>query len=89
MAEINSCHSGTYYHVLITYDGTTIKMYRDGILIKTDPNGTGNIGPNTYSLKIGRTEDGYYFNAVEEAYKIARKRLKTITGKEKPGFLRW
>jgi len=28
-------------------------------------------------------KDGYYFNAVEEAYKIARKRLKTITGKEK------
>lgn len=28
-------------------------------------------------------EDGYYFNAVEEAYKIVRKKLKDITGKEK------
>ncbi len=27
--------------------------------------------------------DGYYFNAVEEAYKIVRKKLKDITGKEK------
>jgi len=26
---------------------------------------------------------GYYFNAVEEAYKIVRKKLKDITGKEK------
>ena len=28
-------------------------------------------------------EDGYYFNAVEEAYKVVRKRLQNITGKEK------
>jgi uncharacterized protein (TIGR02391 family) len=27
--------------------------------------------------------DGYYFNAVEESYKIVRKKLKDITGKEK------
>ncbi len=27
--------------------------------------------------------DGYYFNAVEEAYKIVRQKLKKITGKEK------
>lgn len=27
--------------------------------------------------------DGYYFNAVEEAYKVVRKKLKDITGKEK------
>src|SRR5690606_24016512 len=27
--------------------------------------------------------DGHYFNAVEEAYKIVRKKLKDITGKEK------
>lgn len=28
-------------------------------------------------------EDGYYFNAVEESYKIVRKKLKDISGKEK------
>lgn len=28
-------------------------------------------------------DDGHYFNAVEEAYKIVRKKLKDITGKEK------
>ena len=27
--------------------------------------------------------DGHYFNAVEEAYKVVRKKLKDITGKEK------
>lgn len=27
--------------------------------------------------------DGHYFNAVEEAYKIVRKKLKDVTGKEK------
>lgn len=27
--------------------------------------------------------DGHYFNAVEEAYKIVRKKLKEVTGKEK------
>lgn len=27
--------------------------------------------------------DGHYFNAVEEAYKVVRKRLKDVTGKEK------
>ncbi|MDP3041498.1 MAG: TIGR02391 family protein [Candidatus Omnitrophota bacterium] len=28
-------------------------------------------------------DDGHYFNAVEEAYKVVRKKLKDITGKEK------
>lgn len=28
-------------------------------------------------------KDGHYFNAVEESYKIVRKKLKDITGKEK------
>jgi len=28
-------------------------------------------------------DGGYYFNAVEEAYKIVRKKLKNVTGKEK------
>lgn len=27
--------------------------------------------------------DGHYFNAVEEAYKVVRKKLKDVTGKEK------
>jgi uncharacterized protein (TIGR02391 family) len=27
--------------------------------------------------------DGHYFNAIEEAYKIVRKKLKDVTGKEK------
>ncbi len=27
--------------------------------------------------------DGHYFNAVEESYKIVREKLKSITGKEK------
>src|SRR5690606_38152071 len=28
-------------------------------------------------------DDGHYFNAVEESYKIVRQKLKSITGKEK------
>lgn len=41
------------------------------------------LNQNVFSHVQGLLNDGYYFNAVEESYKIVRHKLKEITGKEK------
>lgn len=38
---------------------------------------------DVFSHVKGLLKDGHYYNAVEEAYKIVRSKLKSITGKEK------
>ncbi len=41
------------------------------------------LNKNVFSHVQGLLNNGHYFNAVEEAYKIVREKLKKITGKEK------
>jgi len=41
------------------------------------------LNKEVFSHVQGLLSDGHYFNAVEEAYKIVREKLREITGKEK------
>lgn len=41
------------------------------------------LNKNVFSHVQGLLNDGHFFNAVEESYKIVRDKLKSITGKEK------
>lgn len=41
------------------------------------------LNKRVFSHVQGLLSDGYYFNAIEEAYKIVREKLQKITGKEK------
>ncbi|MFM7016252.1 MAG: LamG-like jellyroll fold domain-containing protein [Bacteroidota bacterium] len=59
---------GSYHHLAMTYDGSNIKLYLDGNLVKTQAQ-TGTITTNTNSLAFGNqpgfTE--YYKGSLDEA----------------------
>lgn len=48
--------TGTWYHILGTYDGETINLYLDGKLVATNTNPSGNIVTNAANVNIGRSE---------------------------------
>lgn len=52
--------SGSWHHVAVTYDGTTRKMYFDGILRASDNPGSHTV-PFTATLTIGKTYGSEYF----------------------------
>jgi len=66
----------TWVHVALSYDGTTVRLYRDGVEVNTFAN-TGNIGAGTYnflavpSTANGQVDDVRIFNAALTATEIA------------------
>lgn len=51
----------TWYHVACSYDGTTRKIYVDGVVVGQDTP-TGHNVPNANNFRIGSTSSGEYFN---------------------------
>ena len=51
---------GNWHHVAATFDGTTRKIYVDGILKASDTPSGHNV-PNANNLRIGSTNNGEYF----------------------------
>jgi hypothetical protein len=52
---------GAWHHVAATFDGTTRKIYVDGILLGSDNPGNLHAVPNASSLAIGVTNSNEYF----------------------------
>ncbi|GAB2958841.1 hypothetical protein GCM10027048_27470 [Hymenobacter coalescens] len=52
--------SGAWHHVAATFDGTTRKLYLDGVLIGQDTP-AGHAVPNANNLRIGSTNNAEYF----------------------------
>jgi len=51
-------NDGNWHHILVTYDGTNVKIYVDGSLNNSSTNGTGATGTNTQITTIGASEQG-------------------------------
>jgi hypothetical protein len=53
---------GTWYHLVGTYDGTNVKLYRDGVLkATTASSGNGSTAPYTAGFSIGNNNDSSSF----------------------------
>ena len=55
---------GQWTHVAITYDGTSIRYYLNGVLDSTYPESY--VLSNSYSLFVGRTENQYFNGNLDE-----------------------
>lgn len=78
---------GNWHHVAFTYDGSSthagLKLYIDGNEVSTTDAGTLTASIlNTVSLKIGRREDGYYFNGLIDELAIYNSALPASTIQE-------
>lgn len=63
-----------WHHYACTYDGSTIKLYKDGVLVGSGAK-TGNIGGSVSSLVVGQDTTGYIddfmvFNTVKSQVQI-------------------
>ena len=70
---------GTWYHIVMTYDGANVKMYKDAVL-KTTTAETTNIATSTTSLRIGcltpsATGGNYAFDGSVDEVKIYNRVL--------------
>jgi hypothetical protein len=66
-----------WYHVALTYDGNTTKMYIDGQL-KDSKTRSGPFTPNAYDVYLGKSNSSiypYYLNGVIDEIRIYNRAL--------------
>ena len=66
-----------WHHVVVTYDGTTLRLYRNGVQLNSNTS-TGNITNTSDTLEIGRRYTGSYFIGRLTGQKIYNRAL-TVT----------
>lgn len=67
---------GAWHHVVATWDGTTVKIYVDGVLDMTPGTLASPIDPSAYGLSIGGYGNGtYLFNGMIDEVKIFNRAL--------------
>jgi len=55
---------GRWHHLALTYDGSTLKIYLDGVL-KSSASWSGSIASSTYAVRLGdRETEHMYFNGL-------------------------
>jgi hypothetical protein len=53
-ASFGTLEANTWYHLAGTYDGETVKAYKDGVLVTANTGPSGNPNSETDTLKLGR-----------------------------------
>ena len=76
-----------WHHVVVTYDGTTLRLYRNGVQLNSATS-TGNITNTSKTLEIGRRGGGSYFNGRLNGQKIYNKALTASEIKQNFNALR-
>ena len=71
---INADFLNMWHHIIVTYDGTNIKLYRNAEEVASNTN-TLNITNTSKTLEIGRRGTGSYFNGKLNGQKIYNKAL--------------
>ena len=84
---INADFLNMWHHIIVTYDGTNIKLYRNAEEVSSNTN-TLNITNTTKALEIGRRGTSSYFNGKLNGQKIYNKALSASEIKQNFNALR-
>ena len=73
-ASFGALNGGQWYHLVATYDGETLKAYRDGTLVTSNPDPSGSADSSASSMKLGRhaTDAQYFAGLVDETRVYSR-----------------
>ena len=63
---------GTWYHWCLERKGTTIRLYKDGVVIGSDTN-SGNVGSSSQSLYVGSYGGSMPWNGNIELFRVDSK----------------
>lgn len=72
LADETPLTNGTFYHYVIVYDGSTLYLYRDGVVVNSRAH-SGKIGATSKDLSIGRmftTEPNYSYTGVIDEFRL-------------------
>src|SRR5262249_32298007 len=64
----------TWSHVSVTYNGSTLTLYRNGVAVATS-NASGTFSPTTGTLQIGGSQFGEYFQGFIDEIRIYNRGL--------------
>src|SRR5262245_27722858 len=64
----------TWTHLAVTYNGSTLTFYRDGVAVSTS-SASGTLSPTTGTLQIGGSQFGEYFKGLIDEVRIYNRAL--------------
>ena len=68
--------TNTWYHLVAVYDGTSMKIYKNGIVLSGSTSFSGTIGTNSLNVNIGqRVDNSYRWNGYIDEVKIHNRAL--------------
>ena len=68
-ARFGDLHADTWYHLVATYDGKTLKAYHDGVMITSNEKPAGSADPETATLKFARhatNRDAFFAGMIDD-----------------------
>lgn len=92
-AGFGELKADTWYHLAATYDGETLKAYKDGVLIMDNTDPSGPADSESATLKFGRhaTTEVYFAGAVDEVsiftYALGDDQVKALHSGRAPSAL--
>src|SRR5262249_7268326 len=66
--------TNTWTHLAVTYNGSTLTFYRDGVAVTTSTV-SGSLSPTTGTLQIGGSQFGEYFKGLIDEVRIYNRAL--------------
>jgi hypothetical protein len=83
-ASFGQLLADTWYHLAATYNGQNLKTYKDGALITSSSNPSGNPDAESTSLKLARhaTAENYFHGVIDDVrlynYALSESEIKAI-----------
>lgn len=68
---------GNWHHIVGTYDGVTVRLYKDGVEVGSGTATTESIGYNTNNFYIGSYGAGFYFSGLIDEVRVYSRDLST------------
>ena len=75
--DVDNFSEDTWYHLVLTYDGKTLRLYRDGVLRNENKNASGEIAYSNPDLHLGQRGDGNHSAARIDDVRIYDRPLST------------
>ncbi len=90
-ASFGSLDANVWYHLVATFDGHSLKAYKDGVLISENPRASGRPVHESATLKLGKNsvqEGGYFAGTIDEVsiftYALSAEEVKALYGGKEP-----
>ena len=92
-ASFGTLDGGVWYHLTATFDGQSLKAYKDGVLVSEDAHASGRPVHERATLKLGRNavDEGYFAGTLDDvcvfAYPLSADEVKALYSGTEPSAI--